>query len=178
MPARNAKMPQPEAPAKLQPGHVQDRGLTHIAGAPKGWRRLSPLESAFEKGQLKSDRSKHDPVARYNAGKAYEQAWLLSQASGKDSTDIERVCSGPTVGLSIAQQEAIRWLVSVHSNMGMNDRKIILRVCGEGYWPSEAVAEACGPDFVKSTLPRFRESLDALIEAIENARRYPRRVNV
>jgi hypothetical protein len=171
-------MPQPDAPAKLQADHVQDRGLTHVAGAPKGWRRLSPLESAFEKGQLKSDGSKYDPVARFNAGKAYEYAWLKTQVSGRDSTDLERICSGPSVGLSTVQQDAIRWLVAVHANLGFRDRKIILRVCGEGYWPSEAVAEACGPDFVKATLPRFREALDALIEAIENARRHPRRVDL
>jgi hypothetical protein len=178
MKATKHRFPQPDGPAKLSPDHVQDRGLTHIAGAPKGWRRLSPLESAFEKNQLAGGNAKYDAPARYNAGKEYEKHWLTSVSSGRDSTDIERVCSGPSVGLSEAQQDSIRWLVAVHANMGVRDRKIILRVCGEGFWPSEAVSEACGTDYAKSTLARFREATDALIEAIDSARRYPRRVNL
>lgn len=44
-------------------------------------------------------------------------------------------------------------------------------VCGENYRLSEAVLSACGKSYSRSVMPRFREALDALIEAVETIRR-------
>jgi hypothetical protein len=78
----------------------------------------------------------------------------------------------PSLTLSQAQMDAMRELISVESHLGERDRKIIRMVCGFGEWPSKAVAMV-SPDYEKATIPRFKESLDALIEAFETARRRP-----
>jgi hypothetical protein len=49
-------------------------------------------------------------------------------------------------------------------------------VCGENYFPSEAVRMVCN-DYKDTVSARFREALDALIEAMEAVRREPRKFN-
>lgn len=166
-------------PAIVREDHVQDRELTTVAGGPRGYRRLTPLQSAFDKGQLGGGSQKYNATQRMQAGEVYERHFLTSQASGRNMLDLDRAfgSSGGTT-LGQAQIDAIRALVSIDSHLGLRDRSIIRAVCGEGCWPSEAVSKACGTDFAKATLPRFREALDALIEALESVRRKPRAVNM
>ena len=57
-----------------------------------------------------------------------------------------------------------------HYDMSPRDRQIVRLVCGEGFFPSEAVRQVCA-DY-KHTIPaRLREALDGLVEAMEAARR-------
>ena len=54
--------------------------------------------------------------------------------------------------------------------MGPNDWLICRLVCGENHSIAEAVL-AISPDYKASTLARFREALDALVIAMDAARR-------
>lgn len=159
-----------QSPAIVTKLHVQDRNLTRDTGSKKGWRKLSPLERAYENGQLGGDGQM--PKARRDAGMEYGEMFRLSQSSGRDSTDLDRV-SGAGQGLAFAEKQgiALRQIASIDSHMGRRDRLIVRMVCGQEFFPSEAVAAACGSDSAKRTMPRFREALDALIEAMETARR-------
>ena len=58
----------------------------------------------------------------------------------------------------------------VEAAMGANDWLIVRRVCGENYSVAQAVA-AISPAYKFSTLARFREALDALVEARATAKR-------
>ncbi len=70
-----------EGPAVITPLHVKDRSFLAeveegprtqrvLAGA-KAWRKLTPLEAAFAKGQLAGGSAAHDARARFEAGKRY-----------------------------------------------------------------------------------------------------------
>lgn len=159
-----------QGPAIVTRLHRQDRNLTRDTGSKKGWRKLSPLERAYENGQLGNDG--HTPKARRDAGMEYGEIFRLSQSSGRDSTDLDRISGAGKGGpFAHAQGQALRQIASIDSHMGRRDRLIVRMVCGQEHFPSEAVAAACGSDSAKRTLPRFREALDALIEAMETARR-------
>lgn len=163
----------PEGPAIVTALHRQDRELSTVAGAPKGYRKLSPLESCYENGRLEGGSPRYSATERKDAGQTYGEIFAMAQCSGKDSTqalNISRSHGG--LPLSQAQSDAIRKLVSLHSRMGDRDRRIIIMVCGQGYWPSEAVRAVCG-DYRDTVAARFREALDSLIEAMETAKRKP-----
>jgi hypothetical protein len=171
--------PEPEAPAKIDPAlHVQDRALSARAGAKKGWRKPSPLEAYYEKGQLGGGDTRYAAIARLEAGLTYAALFQTAQASGRDSTDLSRI-SGGARGLPLAQAqiEALRALASVQGHMGARDRAIVRMVCGEGYWPSEAVRSVCA-GYKDRVTARFREALDVLIEALETTRRQGTRIRV
>lgn len=168
-----------ETPAIVSPAHSQDRELSTVAGSPRGWRKLSPLQSAYEQGKLRGGNSRYQAIDRYEAGKIYERHFDLSQTSGRNMLDLDRgfgSSGGSTLGQ--AQIDAIRALVTIESNLGTHDRTIIRKVCGEGGKPAEAVSFVAGADYKDAVLARFREALDALIQAIEVARKHPRRVNM
>lgn len=160
-------------PAVITPMHRRDRGVSKGIGAPKAWRKMSALEAAYDKGQLAGGNPAYNAEARYEAGMTYAQMYLTAQASGRDSTDMDRIMSrgGGGLPLSIAQIDAIRSLVSVDSHLGTVDRKIIRMVCGEEYTPAKAIAEV-DAGYKNATLVRFRESLDALIEAFETVNKH------
>ncbi len=170
-----------EAPAKIAPDHVQTRGFVieipdgprtkRVIAPGKAWRRLSPLEQAFLRGQLAGGAPRHDAQARFEAGKRYGEMFALAQSSGRDSTDMDRISkSGGSASLSDSQASAIRRLIAVDSRMSERDRAIVRLVCGLGYFPSEAVRQVC--EDYKHTIPaRLREALDGLVEAIASASR-------
>lgn len=159
------------APAVVRSDHVRDRMLSATAGAQKAWRRLSPLEAAFERGQLGGGSPLYDAQRRLQAGEAYARLFALSQSSGRDSTDLDRIAgAGAGDGFSEAQARAVHALGEIDRRMNARDRQIVRMVCAEGHFPSEAVRIACN-DYRHTVASRFREALDSLIEAMEAARR-------
>jgi hypothetical protein len=158
-------------PAIIRADHVRDRPLSVTAGAAIAWRRLSPLEAAYERGQLGGGSPKYDGQKRLAAGEAYARLYARSQASGRDSTDFDRISGGSGMcALSEGQARASQLLSKIEQQMNSRDRLIVRMVCGEGYFPSEAVRTACN-DYRHTVASRFREALDSLIEAMENLRR-------
>ena len=176
--AKNADI---ESPAIIAPDHVQNRAFVidipdgretkRIIAPGKGWRRLSPLEQAYLRGQLAGGAPRHDALARFEAGKRYGEMFAIAQSSGRDSTDMDRISkSGGGASISDSQAGAIRALIAVESRLSERDRAIIRMVCGQGFFPSEAVRQVCA-DY-KHTIPaRLREALDGLVEAFDSARR-------
>jgi hypothetical protein len=59
---------------------------------------------------------------------------------------------------------------AMEMKLGTRDWMILRRICGENYPIAETITEI-SPSYRDSTLARFRESLDALIEAIEKYRK-------
>jgi hypothetical protein len=157
-------------PAMIGAGHVRDRALSPARGAPKAWRRLSPLEAAFENGQLAGGNESFTAALRFEAGEAYARLFASAAASGRDSTDLDRVGGGDNAQFSEAQVRASHALGEIERRMNARDARIVRMVCGEGYFPSEAVRTVCN-DYRHTIAARFREALDSLIEAMEEARR-------
>lgn len=169
----------PAEPAIITPMHRKDRHFiddqTKKVSQQRAWRKLSPLEACYAKNQLVGGNPAYSPINRYEAGKAYTEMFDLSQKSGRDSTQALNMTAPGGFGagtLSQASSTALTQRISIESHMGARDRQIIRMVCGEGYQPAEAVRHVCG-DYQHTVAARFREALDALIEAMETARRYP-----
>lgn len=177
-----SKQPDPEeiqGPAREGSLHVWSRPATDDNMRPITGKvactKWTPLEAAFNQGKLQGGSDKYSPKARFDAGMKYSEIWDIAQSSGRDSTqalNISRSHGG--LPLSQAQSDAIKALVAIESNMGQRDRIIIRMVCGMGYFPSEAVRMVCA-DYKDSVTARFREALDACVEALETARRQPNR---
>lgn len=170
----------PEAPARIRPGHIQNRTLNIAAGSKKGWRNDGehPLTLAWSKGQLirgiirdEQGREKYCAAERYSAGDEFRRLWEACMATGRDSTDLNRITGGRGDPITMTQAQAISDLARVHKALGSTDRQIVQLVCGEGHWPSEAVRKACGPSYEDATIPRLNEALDHLIEAFASLKR-------
>jgi hypothetical protein len=167
-----------DGPAKITPLHVRELVRPDLAGGPVRYRNTgeSPLTLAFHRGQLQhgviqeNGRSKYTSADRLGAADRYRRIWETCQASGRDSMNMDRVSGNPTEHFTIAQAEAIRCLGCIIKLLNDEDRKIVQFVCGEGWWPSKAVREACGASYTKSTIPRLNEALDHLIEAFGRLR--------
>jgi hypothetical protein len=157
------------APAIVRTDHVRDRMLTAAAGAPKGWRRVSSLEAAYERGQLGGGSPLYDADKRLAAGEAFARLYARSRASGRDSTDLDRIGGGHGDTFSEAQARALHTLGEIERRMNARDRMIVRMVCGESHFPSEAVRIACN-DYRHMVASRFREALDSLIEAMDSLR--------
>jgi len=159
-------------PAKLHAGHSR-RMLGTGAGAKQAWRNDAehPLTLAYVKGQLIRGNEKHSAMQRYEAGDAYRAACEASQRKTRDSTDMNIVSGGKREGMNERTLDAFAWLRAVESGLGEEDRRIVRLVCGEGWFPSEAVRAAFGHNHYKyAVVPRFNEALDHLIEAIAKGR--------
>ena len=176
-----AKSTDVESPAIISPDHIQNRafvievpegrGTKRVIAPGKGWRRLSPLEQAFLRGQLAGGAPRFDAMARLEAGKRYGEMFAVAQSSGRDSTDMDRISrSGGGASISDSQAGAIRALIAVDSRMSPRDRAIVRLVCGQGFFPSEAVRQVCA-DYRHTIPARLREALDGLVEAFEEGRR-------
>lgn len=170
-----------QGPAVVTPLHVRSRPATDNSNRPitgkTAWTKWTPLESAYQQGKLGAKDS-HDAIRRFNAGQQYTKAWDDSQGAGRDSTQAFCISRGYGSGsVSTVQSDAIASLVAVESYLGQRDRIIVRMVCGQGHFPSEAVAMV-SPDYAKATTARFKEALDALIDAWEKVRRAPGRVAV
>lgn len=180
----NPQQEDPEAvdgPAIVTPMHVQNRDIFNDSGAlvigKKGHRKWTPLEAAYEQGKL-GPKDSQDARSRFMAGIRYSEIWDRAQSAGRDSTQALNGSRGGGSGLPItqAQSDAVRALVAIHAGMSARDRIIVRLVCGEGYFPSEAVKLAAGDDYKNVVPARFREALDALCDAIEAVRKQPGRV--
>jgi len=167
---RRAKEPKAiDGPAILRAFHVK-RPVGILAGARTAWKNIAehPLTLAFEKGQLGRGDPRYSPEMRLAAGNQYRELCEQLASSGRDSTDMDRIIGGGADhALSEFRVDAIRKLAAIDRNMKSRDRKIVRHVCGDGWWPSEAVRDACGHEhYDRGCIPRFVEALDALIEAI------------
>lgn len=171
---------EPLGPAVVTDLHTRARDISVVAGSPKGWNKWTPLEAFFDKRRKASPSEKltAEDIVRFNAGQQYTVLWDTAQSSGKDSTQSLNVSRGGGSGLPLSQRQhdAIRALVAVESHLGQRDRIIIRMVCGQGSFPSEAVAMV-GTGYAKATTPRFLEALDALADSFEAVRKAPGRFN-
>ena len=170
--ANVSTQPEPDSPPSLRAGHVQDRILSPVAGAKKGWRNEheSALAAYYARGLLTGGDGRVTASMRLEAGEEYRRLYELLERSGKDST--QRLLSGVGGGeaFTIAQADASTKLVSINSHIGANDRTILRRVCYENYWPSVVIRDL-DPGYRDAIVPRFREALDALILAVHEAKK-------
>ena len=158
-----------EGPAKIHAGHSQ-RALGPQAGAGKAWRNDAehPLSLALAKGQLIRGKDCHTPRIRFGAGDLYRMVYEAACPRGRDELRLPTGGIGQPVNDRMI--DASRWLKAVEIQLNQEDRTIVRLVCGEGFWPSEAVRAAAGHShYDKAVVPRFNEALDHLVEAIRNA---------
>lgn len=62
------------APSRIEPGHVKNRAFITDQGQisqKKPWRRIPPLQAAFERGQLSGGSAKYKAENRLAAGLDY-----------------------------------------------------------------------------------------------------------
>ena len=161
----------PLGPAKLHAGHAR-RNLGPGAGAKLAWRNDAehPLTLAYAKGQLIRGNEIYTAKQRFEAGEEYRQTFEAMHRSGRDSTDLNIVCGGSGLSISQILLDAVKKIASIEAHLKTQDRAIIRHVCGEGWWPSEAVRAACGNHYDKAVVPRFCEALDSLVDAMARAR--------
>lgn len=173
---RRLAFPEVEAPAIVREDHIQDRALGAQAGAPRAWRKRSVLELARERGQLDGSEGRSVEARRFQAGQLYTELWLTAQSSGRDSTNTECLSTSPVyVGITESQVQAMRRLAAVETHLGPKDRLLLRLILGENEKLSDGVIRVCGPGYRDRVTARFREALDALIEALETVRRERRR---
>lgn len=170
------------APAVITNLHVQDRPATDNDGkaltGTKAWRKLTPLQAVYAKNQLAGGKERFTAADRYAAGQSYTDAYDAAERPGKDSTQaLNAIRGGSGASPGMAQSKAASELACIHSHLGHRDRQLIMLVCGQGYWPSEAVRTVCG-DYRDTVMARFREALDSLCEAIDAVRDRPSRVDM
>lgn len=158
-----------EGPAKETGLHVWNRPATDDHMRPIVGRmactKWTPLEAAYHQGKL-GEKDSADARSRLNAGLTYAGHWDGAQASGRDSTQALNISRSIGAGSDNSSRTiAAANLATIEAALSQRDRIIIRMVCGEGHFPSEAVA-LVSPDYAKATVPRFREALDALAEVI------------
>lgn len=174
-----------EAPAVVTPEHVQDRVLSGAAGARKGWSKLTVYEREFRLGHLRckercesrdgAEAGARAEADRFAAARAFDLGWQVCIASWPGSGGYDQVkSSGGVPGAFVDHQRDVKefWR-RVEQAMGANDWLICRRVCGENFSVAAAVT-AINPGYRFSTLARFREALDALVEGMKRARRAER----
>ena len=165
-----------QGPAIVTALHVQDRETSKVAGSPKAWRKISPLENAYLQerlGLIDSD----DAKKRLSAGVQYTELWDCAQSHGKDSTarfDLGR-SSHPSLPLTERQRAAVARLVQTEMHLGQRDRTIIRAVCAWGHSPSEAMTIAKLPSDTRVSA-RLCEAMDALSDALERTAKSERHV--
>jgi len=172
-----------EGPAVFTCDHVQDRVLSPRAGAKKGWSRLAPYEKEFRRGALVCKERCISTVAareeearaldRFAAARAFDEGWRICNTPFPPGVDFDRVRSsggGVIGGFADHQREAKDFWRRVQSAMGSNDWLICRLVCGEGHTVAQGVMTVSAA-YKFSTLARFREALDALIEGMRKARK-------
>lgn len=170
------------APAVITTLHRKDRPATDNDGKPitgtAAWRKLTPLQAVYAKNQLAGGSNRFTAADRYSAGQSYADTFDAAERPGKDSTQALNAIRGGSGGSSTgAQTKAASDLICIHSSLGHRDRQLVMMVCGQGYWPSEAVRTVCG-DYRDTVMARFREALDSLCEAMEATRSRPRSFNM
>lgn len=176
-----------ETPAKTQADHVQY--YLDKAGGRMGWKRELPHDVAYSRGKLLCkdrivDRAVNPKlheetlaievqhaINRRDCWHEFTEKWLLCQAAFPGGSDYNRVRAvGIPGSFCDLEIDTKRTMERVRTNLGTRDWMLCRRVCGEGWSIAEAVTDI-SPSYRDSTLARFRESLDACIEAFETARR-------
>jgi hypothetical protein len=169
-----------ERPAMIQADHVQGRVVSGRAGAKAGWSRLTVYEREFRLGHLVcKEQAARQPreeegraLDRLAAARAFDEGWQVCHASFPGGVDFDRVRRSGGVPGAFAdhQRDAKDFWRRVEQAMGTNDWMICRRVCGENYAVA-ATVQAISPGYKFSTLARFREALDALVDGMRRARR-------
>jgi hypothetical protein len=172
-----------EGPAVLTGDHVQDRILSSRAGTKKGWSKLAPYEKEFRRGALVCKERCTGAVAareeearaldRFAAARAFDDGWRICNTPFPPGVDFDRVRSkgaGSQGGFADHRREAKDFWRRVGSAMGANDWLICRLVCGEGHSVAQGVLTV-SPAYKFSTLARFREALDTLVQAMKEAKR-------
>ena len=170
-----------DGPAVIGTGHVRDRILSPRAGAKAGWSRLTIYERAFRLGHLLCKERCTGPVAareeegraldRLAAARTFDTGWQICHAGFPGGVDFDRVRTSGGVPGAFAdhQRDAKAFWRRVEQAMGTNDWMICRRVCGENYAVAETV-QSISPGYRFSTLARFREALDALVDGMKRAK--------
>jgi hypothetical protein len=170
-----------DGPAVIGPDHVRDRVLKATAGAKPGWSRLTIYERAFRLGHLlckercagaaATREEEGRALDRFAAARAFDTGWQICQAGFPGGVDFDRVrtSGGVPGGFADHQRDTKAFWRRVEQAMGTNDWMICRRVCGENYAIAETV-QAISPGYRFSTLARFREALDALVEGMKRAK--------
>jgi hypothetical protein len=164
-----------EGPAVETPLHVWCRPATDDGGRPVTGRiactKWTPLEAYFHNGRLTGGNPEYSAEARFSAGQNYSKLWDRAQPNGRDSTQaLNVVRSSGSGGFTESQVAAMGELGKIEANLSARDKIIIRMVCGQAYFPTEAVT-LVSPDYVKSAAARFREALDSLVEASASLKR-------
>ena len=171
-----------DGPAVITDEHVRNRPVSAWKGTQKAWSRLTGYERAFNKGHLLCKERCTSPAAtyeeetrahhRYAAAKALDMGWHFCQRPLAGGSDFDRVRSsgGGTPGaFADHARDTKEFWRHVEQAMGDNDWTICRMVCCQGYGVSEAVTTV-SPAYKYATLVRFREALDALAEAMRDAK--------
>jgi len=168
-----------DGPAVIGADHVRDRVLSKGAGAKAGWSRLTVYERAFRLGQMlckercvgAAREEEGRALDRFAAARAFDTGWQICQAGFPGGVDFDRVRSSGGVpgGFADHQRDTKAFWRRVEQAMGTNDWMICRRVCGENYAIAETV-QAISPGYRFSTLARFREALDALVDGMKRAK--------
>ena len=171
-----------EGPVVISSDHVQDRVLSGRAGAKKGWSKLAPYEKEFRRGALvckerctgatTTREEEARALDRFAAARALDEAWQVINAPFPGGVDFDRVRGSGGVPGAFADhaRDAKDFWRRVEGALGANDWLICRMVCGEGHSVAQAVMTV-SPAYKFSTLARFREALDALIDAMRRARK-------
>lgn len=186
--------PQPQeeddivGPAIVRDDHVQDRTLSKEAGSKAGWSRLTVFERSHRAGKLMDkERCTGDTPAkiesatraeaqraidRYDAGKHFAECWLIANTTNWGcASDFNRVRVLGVAGSFVDHQIDVKdFMRALEKRLGTRDWMILRRVCGENYPIAETVTDIT-PGYRASTLARFREALDALVDAIPLAQK-------
>lgn len=158
-----------EAPAKIRPTHRQDRTLSIVAGATKGYTNDDwPISIAHKAGRLDGADGKGE--LRWQAVRAYNELCEVSRGGSRDSTNLDVVKGGGGFPISEAMADALKMKISIDSLLNARDRAIVWKLC-EGWSLPGAVKLACGDDYKFAVAARVRDALDALIQAMHGAKR-------
>jgi hypothetical protein len=162
-----------DAPALVKDTHALGRRVGH----KEGWENLSVFERAHRAGKLMDRERCTDQEAtkaeaeraldRYQAGDRFTEGWKVANAgnwaNGSDYNSVRVVgCPGSFVDHQIDVKNFMR---ALEAELGTRDWMILRRICGENYPIADTITDIT-PAYRATTLARFRESLDALIEAI------------
>lgn len=180
------KQDEPMPPSRHAKGDfVQDRALSTRAGTKFGWRKVSVLERAYRSGKLvdkercvgstpHATRAATEveigrAFARLQAGERFTEGWLVANSAGWAASDLNRVRVVGTPGSFVDFQIDVKnFMRALEKILGTRDWMILRRVCGENYPIAETITDI-SPGYRYSTLARFREALDALVDAIPKA---------
>jgi hypothetical protein len=150
----------PDEPAKIMEGHVQDLA----PGRRGGWRQTDSdrLGTYADSGQINED--------QLEAARWYQETYRAREPHCE--TKFERVSRGSNgLPISLIQGEAMKRIIAVDTRLSEENRLIVRAICGEGHHASHVVRMVTGEQGKHYPIPRFREALNALRNAILAAKK-------